>query len=126
MRINSEGKITVKGCFLAFVAIYLVVSIPSWFFNSGSVVNSLEPQPLEVSSAPVESSAPVKSSTRPDVTIGMLQSSADSAVNQFMSQHGGSYNCAGFPEDPNYKICIYIGDENLEFHVEYGSVVKVF
>jgi hypothetical protein len=120
MRTKSKSKITVQGCFWAFVTVFLIAGIPSCFEDSEQAVNSLGPQPLEVSSAQV------KSDTKPSVTIGMSKSSADAAVNGFISQYGGSYSCDSFPEDPNYQICIYQGNGNLEFHTEYGSVVKVF
>jgi hypothetical protein len=77
---------------------------------------------------PITKSEEVLSSNRskPIVTIGMSKAAADSTVTQFINQYGGSYNCASFPEDQNYQMCIYLGSETLEFHVEFGSVVKVF
>lgn len=111
-----------------FSAIVLVLIAVGTWLAIGTVFFGSLPETVTFEGSQQEefSSAPAKSSTKPDIEVGMSQSSAASVVNQFISQHGGSYNCGSFPEDPNYQICIYQGDENLEFHVESGSVVKIF
>jgi len=108
-------------CWLGYGIVYAIFFMPS-YDGGGAPANYVE------SPSQIENISPDRavSMSTPNVSVGMSQALAKSNMNSFVNQNGGSYDCASFPDEPSYQICIYQGKSNFEFHIENGFVEKVF
>ncbi len=109
---------------VGFFLVYFIVH--SMFSTSFSTINHDPTLYTETQQSDTLITSDIKSSDQPDISVGMSQALADFNINMFVSRNGGSYNCASFPDEPSYQICIYQGKRNFEFHMENGFVEKVF